>query len=206
MKKKSAEKTKTPDLSSEEKIKEAARKVFTRKGYAATRTRDIADEAGMNLALLNYYYRSKEKLFQLVMEEKLQLLFGLISPILMDPRTGVEEKVEKLATQYLDMLLENPDLPLFVLSEIRQHPERFKKKMKLDKLIRNSPLLAQLKQRRPDLDPLHFLMNILGLAVFPFVSKPILFPASSQNNAGFAAAMEERKILIPKWVRAMLKA
>ena len=206
MKKKSAERTKTPDLSSEEKIKEAASKVFTRKGYAATRTRDIADEAGMNLALLNYYYRSKEKLFQLVMEEKLQLLFGLISPIVMDPRTGVEEKVEKLATQYLDMLLENPDLPLFVLSEIRQHPERFKKKMKLDKLIRNSPLLAQLKQRRPDLDPLHFLMNILGLAVFPFVSKPILFPASPQNNAGFVAAMEERKILIPKWVRAMLKA
>jgi AcrR family transcriptional regulator len=47
----------------EEQIKEAARRVFTRKGYAATRTRDIAEESGHNLALLNYYFRSKEKLF-----------------------------------------------------------------------------------------------------------------------------------------------
>lgn len=58
------------DLSTEQKIIEAARKVFTRKGYSATRTRDIAEEAGLNLALLNYYFRSKQKLFELVMAEK----------------------------------------------------------------------------------------------------------------------------------------
>src|SRR5215831_12055606 len=125
MNKKTLAKTKAADLSSEERIKMAAKKVFTRKGYAATRTRDIAQEAGMNLALLNYYYRSKEKLFHLVMEEKLQLLLGIISPIITDPESSLEEKIEKLTTQYLDMLLANPDLPLFVLSEIRQHPEGF---------------------------------------------------------------------------------
>ena len=52
------------DLSTEQKIKNAARKVFTEKGYAATRTRDIAEAAGINLALLNYYFRSKQKLFE----------------------------------------------------------------------------------------------------------------------------------------------
>jgi AcrR family transcriptional regulator len=206
MNKKSPARTKLPDISSEERIKIAAKKVFTRKGYAGTRTRDISDEAGMNLALLNYYYRSKEKLFQLVMEEKLQLLFGVISPIILDEESGLEEKIEKLAVQYLDMLLANPDLPLFVLSEIRQHPEKFKKKMKLEKLIRNSPLVTQLRQRRPDINPLHFLMNILALAVFPFIARPILFSSTGQNQAGFGAIMEERKVLIPKWVKAMLKA
>ena len=70
------------DLSTEEKIKEAAKKVFLKKGYAATRTRDIAEEAGINLALLNYYFRSKEKLFDLIMLEKLEKFFGVIAPVL----------------------------------------------------------------------------------------------------------------------------
>ena len=206
MNKKTPGRAKPSDISSEEKIKIAAKKVFTRKGYAGTRTRDISDEAGMNLALLNYYYRSKEKLFQIVMEEKLQLLFGVISPIIMDETSSLEEKIEKLAAEYLEMLLANPDLPLFVLSEIRQHPEKFKKKMKLEKLIRNSALVSQLRQRRPDLNPMHFLMNILALAVFPFIARPILFSASAQNQGSFGTIIEERKGLIPKWVKAMLKA
>ena len=206
MKKKNPSGAKSPDLSSEERIKVAAKKVFTRKGYAATRTRDIADEAGMNLALLNYYYRSKEKLFHQVMEEKMQLLLSVITPIIINTESSLEEKVENLASEYLDMLLANPDLPLFVLSEIRQHPEKFKKKLKLEKLIRNSALIVQLRQRRPDLNPLHFLMNVLGLAVFPFVAKPILFSASANDTASFKSIMEERKLLIPKWVKAMMKA
>jgi AcrR family transcriptional regulator len=206
MKQKKSPAHKMPDLSSEEKIKVAAKKVFTRKGYAGTRTRDIAEEAGMNLALLNYYYRSKEKLFHLVMEEKLQLLFGVISPIIMNADSSLEEKIEQMVAEYFDILLANPDLPLFVLSEIRQHPERFKKKMKLDKLIRNSALIMQLKQRRPDVNPLHFLMNMLGLIIFPFVSKPILFSASTHDSALFGSVMDERRALIPKWIKAMLKS
>ncbi len=85
-----------PDLSTEEKIKEAARKVFTQKGYAATRTRDIAEEAGINLALLNYYFRSKEKLFEIVILEKIHILLGKIGPAMMDEHTSIEQKVECL--------------------------------------------------------------------------------------------------------------
>src|SRR6187455_1667961 len=96
------------DLSTEEKIKSAARLVFTKKGYAATRTRDIAEESGINLALLNYYFRSKEKLFHIVMEEKFQKLFGTIAPILMDNTTTLEKKVELFASTYIHMLSENP--------------------------------------------------------------------------------------------------
>ena len=70
------------EQSTEEKILEAASEVFTKKGFAGTRTRDIAEKAGINLALLNYYFRSKEKLFEQVMKIKVVLLFGKIFPIL----------------------------------------------------------------------------------------------------------------------------
>src|SRR5690606_26669343 len=88
--------TKNLDTSTEEKIIKAASKVFTQKGYVATRTRDIAEEAGINLALLNYYFRSKEKLFQLIMAEKLQLLFSVILPIVNNDDLTLDEKIETL--------------------------------------------------------------------------------------------------------------
>src|SRR3546814_9893066 len=107
------------NISTEEKIKEAARKVFTRKGYAAARTRDIAEEAGINLALLNYYFRSKEKLFHQVMIERMQELFGVLIPVMNDPSTALETKLRLITENYIATIGRNPDLPLFVLSEIR---------------------------------------------------------------------------------------
>ena len=123
------------DLSTEEKIKAAARTIFTKKGYAATRTRDIAEEAGINLALLNYYFRSKEKLFELVMMEKMASFFGSISPILGDTGLTLEEKIELVAEKYTRVLTENPDLPLFILSEIRMNPDQFVNRLPFNKIL-----------------------------------------------------------------------
>src|SRR3954470_11364138 len=109
------------DSSTEEKIKNAARTIFHKKGFAATRTRDIAEEAGINLALLNYYFRSKEKLFDIVMAERIDKLFSVLAPLLFDEDTSLEEKLQKITDQYITMLLEHPDLPIFVLSEIRNN-------------------------------------------------------------------------------------
>src|SRR5580698_3307924 len=109
------------EQSTEEKIKAAARKIFTKKGYAATRTRDIAEQAGLNLALLNYYFRSKEKLFEIVMIEKVQQLLAFMSPVLNNPDTSLHEKIDLITPSYIDMLLKNPDLPMFVLSEIKSN-------------------------------------------------------------------------------------
>ena len=128
---------KTTDTSTEEKIKEAARVIFMRKGYSATRTRDIAEEAGINLALLNYYFRSKEKLFELVMMEKLQKFFGVIMPVAMDPQTSLKKKLDLLVNSYITMLIDNPDLPIFVLSEIRNNPERFASNIQVKRYSRN---------------------------------------------------------------------
>ncbi len=194
------------DLSTEEKIKEAARKVFQQKGYAATRTRDIAEEAGLNLALLNYYFRSKEKLFELVMVEKMQKLFGVIAVILYDTENTLETKVELMVTNYIDMLLEHPDLPIFVLSEIRNNPGRFPGNLPLGDLMRNSRFATQLREKRPDLHPMQLIFSILGMVVFPFIGGPVFEGAGLVDKPTFARLMEERKKLIPVWVKAMLES
>lgn len=193
------------DLSTEEKIKDAAQRVFVKKGYAATRTRDIAEEAGINLALLNYYFRSKEKLFELIMFEKLAKFFGVVAPILNDASTTLDQKVTAISGNYIELLSEFPDLPLFILSEIRNSPEQFVHKLPVAKVI-ESHFIKQLHERKPDVNPIHFLMNVLGLSVFPFLMKPVFQAAGIMNEKGFAARMEERKTLIPKWINAMLKA
>jgi AcrR family transcriptional regulator len=192
------------NLSTEEKIKAAAQRVFMKKGYAATRTRDIAEEAGLNLALLNYYFRSKEKLFDLIMMEKLSKFFGAIAPVLNETDTSLEQKFTLLSNNYIDLLIDNPDLPLFILSEVRTNPERFVSKLPVSK-IADSHFIKQLHERRPDVHPLHFLMNILGLSVFPFIMKPVFHASGILNDKAFTTRMEERKSAIPKWMVAMLK-
>lgn len=192
------------DISTEEKIKMAAKKVFMQKGYGATRTRDIAEEAGINLALLNYYFRSKEKLFEIVMLEKVQKLFGVIAPVVLDESIDLDKKIELIVSNYTDMLLLNPDLPIFVLSEIKNNPERFGNIIQAGSLMGNSSLVKQLKERVPDQNPLHFLMSLIGMTIFPFVGKPIFQSATSTDSSLFDKMMQERKQLIPKWMKAML--
>ena len=192
------------DLSTEEKIKAAARKVFTQKGYAGTRTRDIAAEAGINLALLNYYFRSKEKLFEEVMMERMQQFFGTLMPILCDVSTSLEEKTDLMVNHYIDMLLENPDLPIFVLSEIREHPDRIQRKIPISDFLEQSNFIQQIREQKPGINPFHFMLNILAMTVFPFVARPIFGSLASVQEIGFNAMMEERRALIPKWVKAML--
>jgi Transcriptional regulator len=195
-----------PDLSTEEKIKEAARKVFTQKGYAATRTRDIAEEAGINLALLNYYFRSKEKLFEIVILEKMHILLGKIGPAMMDEHTSIEQKVEQIAEHYINTLVANPDIPLFVLGEIRNHPEKFASMIRTKTKIVDSAFFKQLAERRPDIDPLHFIFNMLGLIIFPFIGKPLLQLIAGIKPERATILMNERKTLVKTWFLAMLAA
>jgi AcrR family transcriptional regulator len=200
---------KTPmvaDLSTEEKIKEAARKVFTRKGYSATRTRDIAEEAGLNLALLNYYFRSKEKLFGIVMVEKMQKFFGFLLPIINNPSTSLESKLENLSAGYIDLLLTNPDLPFFVLAEIRNNPDLITNFAQKKDFLRDSVFIKQVREKKTELDPFQFLLSLLGMCIFPFVMKPGFQKLTDTDDQKFKQMMLERKKLIPVWSKAILKA
>jgi AcrR family transcriptional regulator len=194
------------DPSTEEKIKAAARKVFTQKGFAATRTRDIAEEAGINLALLNYYFRSKEKLFDIVMMEKVQKLFGVLGPALNDPETTLEQKLEQVAGHYIDMLNENPDLPIFVLSEIRNSPERFSALVQPHRIINESEFSRQLQEKRQDIHPAQFILTFMGMMLFPFIARPVINATESLSQDAFRLLMEQRKQLIPIWMKTILNS
>src|SRR5215203_854386 len=134
------------DTSTEERIKNAARTVFHKKGYAATRTRDIAEEAGINLALLNYYFRSKEKLFDIIMLESMQGFFKSIGIVFNDEKTSLDQKIQTLANSYIDMLTGNPQIPLFILSELKTEPHELVSKMGLKEMIGRSYFLRQFQQ------------------------------------------------------------
>ena len=116
---------KTKDISTEERIKAAARKVFHQKGFAGTRTRDIAEEAGINHAMLNYYFRSKEKLFEMVMMETMAQFFKGVNLMLNDEKTSLDEKIDLIVSNYVDLLLKEPELPTFILNEVRPNPQAF---------------------------------------------------------------------------------
>ena len=200
----------TTNASTELKIKQAAQKVFMQKGYAAARTRDIAEAAGINLALLNYYFRSKEKLFDIIMLENLQQFIEGIKEILNNRKTSIEQKVEAIVTNYIDLLTRQPDLPLFILHELRTHPKEIVSKIDRDKFINKSYFMQQIKDAAKQgkiapVNPLHFLMNIISLTIFPFVASPILQNIGGLNQQDFNTLMEERKKLIPKWIKAIMQ-
>ena len=192
------------DETTEGRIREAARVVFMKKGFAATRTRDIAEEAGINLALLNYYFRSKEKLFHQVILEKVQQIFGVLFPVLTNEDLSLEAKIQAIVDTYTKMLLENPDLPIFVFSELKNNPTLFEGRINLDFLLKSS-FVKQLHAIRPDIHPVHFIISILGLTVFPFLAKPMMFASNMADEKTFGLLMEERRVFIPKWVKKLLE-
>lgn len=192
------------ELDTEQKIKEAASKLFTKKGYAATKTRDIAEEAGINLSLLNYYFRSKEKLFNIIMGEKIREFFGIVVPVITDESLTLEVKINLFVEKYIETLTENPDLPLFVLNEIRNNPKHFVEEIGANKILMNSSLMEQIKAKKPGINPLHFIMNLMGMSVFPFLSKPVFMAAEAVDEDSFLELMHERRRLIPIWMNAIL--
>jgi AcrR family transcriptional regulator len=199
----------SPAESTEERIKEAARKLFTQKGFAATRTRDIAAEAGINLALLNYYFRTKQKLFDLIMEENFKKFLTGISFHVKDETLTFEERVTKIISSYIDFLREFPDLPLFVINEIRGNPHNMVASLRDDVGLDRSRFFQQIAEAKREgknaLEPFHFIANLVGLTVFPFLARPVLQRLTGVNDEQFDKLIEERKNLIPKWIELMMK-
>ncbi|MDX2003188.1 MAG: TetR/AcrR family transcriptional regulator [Chitinophagales bacterium] len=204
----SPKKTQENDISTEERIKNAARTVFHQKGYAATRTRDIAEEAGINLALLNYYFRSKEKLFDIIMMEGLGSFVQSMTSVFNDQQTTLYEKVAAIVEGYMDLFWKEPELPVFVLSEMRRNPEVLMERMQHKQYILDSYFLKQYFEavEKGEVEPIsvfHFIMNITSLTIFPFISGPMLKAIAGLTNEQHQALMQERKKLIPQWIKLM---
>ena len=199
----------TKDTSTEDRIKVAARKVFHQKGFAGTRTRDIAEEAGINHAMLNYYFRSKEKLFEIVMMETMGQFFKGVGVILNDESTSLEEKIERVVANYIDLFLEEPELPTFMFNEVRPNPQAFVEQNPIKEALTHSVLTRQYAEAvargeitEPNL--MQAILNVIGLVIFPFIAKPILTSIVNIPEEQYKALMLQRKTLIPQWIKAML--
>jgi AcrR family transcriptional regulator len=195
--------------STEEKIKLAARKVFHQKGFSASKTRDIAEEAGINLALLNYYFRSKEGLFSVVMLETFQEFIQSMGAVFNNPQTSLNEKIQLITESYLNLLQKEPEIPMFILSELRRNPEEIFEKLPVKTMFMHSVLMQQLTNEYPNrfkqaTDKINFIMNLMGLIMFPFLGKPMLQMMGNLQEENFNQIIEERKKLIPMYIHVML--
>jgi hypothetical protein len=71
-------------------------------------------------------------------------------------------------------------------------------------MIGKSSFVKQLMERRPDINPIQFIVSLIGLTIFPFIAKPMLFATQMANDEMFTILMEERKALVPKWIKTIL--
>ena len=188
----------------EQKILEAANEVFIQKGMDGARMQEIADTAGINKALLHYYFRTKQKLFDAIFAKAFASAFPRISKIMLSD-ISIREKLSKFIDSYIDLLSKNPFLPTFILKEINRDPEA------LANIIRNagvdpSVILGILedemdKGNLKQMDPRELVINVIALSVFPFAGKPLLTAILYDGDKkAFAAFLKNRKSTLQEFI------
>jgi TetR/AcrR family transcriptional regulator len=161
----------------EEKILNAAQTVFTHKGMDGARMQEIANEAGINKALLHYYFRTKEKLFEAIFKKVFKSIFPNIDTFI-HADLPIEEKLETFIDKYNELLLRNPFLPSFILKEIHRDPEFLAMVIKSTG-IKPHEIFSMLEMEMEagkirKMDPRELLINMLALSIFPFAAQPLM--------------------------------
>lgn len=186
------------DKLTEEKIFEAATEVFIEKGMDGARMQDIANQAGINKALLHYYYRTKEKLFTAVFEMIARKLFAKFAPVF-NENLSLEQKIRFFFREHISFLQENPGLPGFILNEVNRHPERIKRllagidfeKLWMKLYEQHKEEFEKYNIHREDIPQL--MISMASISVFPFAAKGILEGILGKVNIRFSDFIEERK-------------
>lgn len=197
------------DQSTEQKILAAAKEVFIEQGLAGARMQDIADRAGINKALLHYYFRSKEKLFEMVFQEAALKFLPRVS-ILFESKEPLFDKIRVFVSNYITLMMENPFIPLFVLNEVHKNPEDF-----INRIWGGKPPpikeFAEHVQREIEaghikpIKPVQLVMNIVSLCIFPFVGRPVVRGVFKLEHKQFMQLMEERKTHVAEFVIDSIK-
>ncbi|HKJ42628.1 MAG TPA: TetR/AcrR family transcriptional regulator [Sunxiuqinia sp.] len=188
----------------EEKILTAATDVFLKKGMEGARMQEIADEAGINKALLHYYFRSKDKLFDAIFSKIVGFAFPKIGQVLQSD-LPFKTKVEQVVDTYLDLLLKHPYLPAFILKEINRDSTVFFK-LVMNHGFNPKPIFQVINEAMDRgeiirMKPEHLIVNVIGLCVFPFAAKPVIgFVAFDQDKKATQNFLEERKEEVKRFV------
>ncbi len=181
----------------EESILEGAQAVFIRKGMDGARMQEIADEANINKALLHYYFRSKQKLFDAVFSKVLSGTFNEMRAIFKGS-LSVEHAVKRFADTYIDTLIKNPYIPEFVIHELNKDPEALSKHISQN-LPDLGPFLRTIEKEMEEgkiirMEPKQLLLNTISMCIFPFVGRPIVTQILFEGDEKeFYETMERRK-------------
>lgn len=183
--------------STEERILEAAVQEFMTKGYAGARTTAIAEAAGVTHAMLHYYFRTKDKLFDRIIESKIGTLRDIMLASLGDPTIPLFDKIKSTIENHQDFIAANPELPRFMINEVLNRPDRMPKV--IEQLKHHTPLVVQSLQRQIDeyadrglcrrVDAGMLMLDIVSLNIFPFSAKPMV-------NALLGGMMEDREAFV----------
>jgi AcrR family transcriptional regulator len=170
---------------------------------------EIADKAGINKAMLHYYFRSKELLFEAVFEEAANRLFPKIVELL-NIEYPLFEKIEHFVNYYLTFLLENKYMPAFVLNELNQNPERLVKLMSDQGVFKQDKFIEQINNAIRDriiipIDPRQLITNIISMCIFPFAGRPILMSLFKLDEKSYYQFIKKRKTEIPKFIINAIK-
>ncbi len=194
----------------ENRIFDAATEVFIEKGMDGARMQDIANHAGINKALLHYYFRTKDKLFNAVFEKIAGKMFEKFSPIF-DASLPLEDKIRFFFREHIAFLQRNPRLPGFILNEINRNPQRMRKLLdnfdihRLWKIIeeQHSDELARYNITYEKIPQI--MTTIASMSVFPFAARGILEAIMGKIGVDFNDYLEERKEFAADFVISALK-
>lgn len=195
------------DKLTEEKIFNAATLEFEEKGMEGARMQDIADRAGINKALLHYYFRTKDKLFAAVFDKLAEKMFKKFAGVF-ETDLPIEEKIQYFFVEHISFLEKNPKLPMFILREANRNPqllEKFISRINIPNIKKG--MSKTLEENSISEDNLaHLLVSIISLSVFPIVAKPILGGILGKQNIEYSDFLQQRKEYSPKFIMSIIKS
>jgi len=174
------------------------------KGYDGSTMQEIANKASINKSLLHYYYRSKDKLFARVFGMVFQLFVPKFTRIF-ESDDSLFEKIEAFTEQYIDIILRNPYIPMFVMRELTNNPNRLAEVVKHIG-IRPEKAVQSIQEEIDkgniiDIMPRQLIVNIISLCIFPFAAKPLIKAILFENDDDtYGEFLESRKKEVSKFI------
>jgi AcrR family transcriptional regulator len=199
----------TKDENTEEQILDAAKNVFQSKGMDGARMQEIADKAGINKAMLHYYYRSKQLLFEAVFKNAFSLLAPQLNAVLNDD-SSIEEKIRNFTSNYISFIVKHPYLPNFIIQELNRNQD-FIFKLKENKSFPNIEKFKKqvdIEIEKGLINPIsaeQLFINIIALNIFPFVAKPLIMAFTNADDKNFKQLMEDRKTEVANFIINSIK-